>query len=288
MGTFRSEGSTFKFCKMIISFLLLFIIQFLSYESKPLIKNDKLSQYETNEAGYELYHKLDEAAQKALDLAEEAKSFAEEAEKLQEKEDTELTERKNAIEKSAFLLQNYRSAFRKHFNPEEKFASRVKRMVDENDKKKDKKEEEEEEKDEDDEGDDAEHDDEGEEAEGDDEGEGEDHGKGDYTKKKVENAKKHLLESDDLLQTLQETLSKIPAATENQKDKEHEEGKAEEEDEKKDDEDHGGDEDKDDDEHEGDAEHEEDEGDAEPEDEDEEGLRKGKAKGKGKKASKKK
>merc|ERR1712212_1199294 len=118
---------------------------------------DKLSQYETNEAGYELYHKLDEAAQKALDLAEEAKSFAEEAEKLQEKEDTELTERKNAIEKSAFLLQNYRSAFRKHFNPEEKFASRVKRMVDENDKKKDKKstEEEEEEKDEDDEGDDA-------------------------------------------------------------------------------------------------------------------------------------
>merc|ERR1711862_1007418 len=113
-----------------------------------------------------------------------------------EKEDTELTERKNAIEKSAFLLQNYRSAFRKHFNPEEKFASRVKRMVDEKDKKSE--EEEEEEKDEDYEGDDAEHDDEGEEAEGDDEGkghgvdekekedeehaegDGEDHGKGDY------------------------------------------------------------------------------------------------------------
>ena len=68
---------------MLISFLLLFSIQFLSYESKALIRNDKLSQYETNEAGYELYHKLDEAAQKALDLAEEAKSFAEEAGKLQ-------------------------------------------------------------------------------------------------------------------------------------------------------------------------------------------------------------
>merc|ERR1712198_464157 len=130
-----SEESTVKFCKMIISFLLLFSIQFLSYESKPSIRNDKLSQFEGNEAGYELYYKLDEAAQKALDLAEEAKSFAEEAGKLQEKEDTELTERKNAIEKSAFLLQNYRSAFRKHFNPEENFASRVKRMVDEKDKK---------------------------------------------------------------------------------------------------------------------------------------------------------
>ena len=32
-----------------------------------------------------MYHKLDEAAQKALDLAEEAKSFAEEAGKLQVK-----------------------------------------------------------------------------------------------------------------------------------------------------------------------------------------------------------
>ena len=42
-----------------------------------------MSQFEGNEAGYELYHKLDEAAQKALDLAEEAKSFAEEAGKLQ-------------------------------------------------------------------------------------------------------------------------------------------------------------------------------------------------------------
>merc|ERR1712227_542582 len=81
--------------------------------------------------GYELYHKLDEAAQKALDLAEEAK-------KLQETKDTELTEKKNAIERSAFLLQNYRSAFRKHFNPEEKF--RVKRMVEvKDDDKKDKK-----------------------------------------------------------------------------------------------------------------------------------------------------
>ena len=68
---------------MIISFLLLFSIQFLSYELKPLIRNDELSQHKTEEAGYELYHKLDEAAQKALDLAEEAKSFAEEAGKLQ-------------------------------------------------------------------------------------------------------------------------------------------------------------------------------------------------------------
>ena len=93
---------------------------------------------------------------------------------LQEKEDTELIERKNAIEKSAFLLQNYRSAFRKHFNPEQNFASRVKRMVDEKDEKKDKKstEEEEEEKDEDTEDKDAENDDEGGEGEGDDEGEG--------------------------------------------------------------------------------------------------------------------
>merc|ERR1712136_240156 len=173
-----SEESTVKFCKMIISFLLLFSIQFLSYESKPSIRNDKLSQFEGNEAGYELYHKLDEAAQKALDLAEEAKSFAEEAGKLQEKEDTELTERKNAIEKSAFLLQNYRSAFRKHFNPEENFASRVKRMVDEKDKKKDKKSEGEEGEEGDDEegdgaeGDDAEKEDEGGEGEGDDGGEG--------------------------------------------------------------------------------------------------------------------
>ena len=68
---------------MIISFLLLFSIQFLSYESKPLIRNDELSQNKTEDAGYELYYKLDEAAQKALDLAEEAKSFAEEAGKLQ-------------------------------------------------------------------------------------------------------------------------------------------------------------------------------------------------------------
>ena len=68
---------------MIISFLLLFSFQFLSYESKTLIRHDELSQFETDEAGYELYHKLDEAAQKALDLAEEAKSFAEEAGKLQ-------------------------------------------------------------------------------------------------------------------------------------------------------------------------------------------------------------
>ena len=92
----------------------------------------------------------------------------------QEKEDTELTERKNAIEKSAFLLQNYRTAFRKHFKPEENFASRVKRMVDEKDKKKDKKskEEKEEEKDDDTEDDDAKNDDEEEGEEGDDEGEG--------------------------------------------------------------------------------------------------------------------
>ena len=48
-----------------------------------MIRHDELSQSETDEAGYELYHKLDEAAQKALDLAEEAKSFAEEAGKLQ-------------------------------------------------------------------------------------------------------------------------------------------------------------------------------------------------------------
>jgi len=272
---------------MIISFLLLFSIQFLSYESKPSIRNDKLSQFEGNEAGYELYHKLDEAAQKALDLAEEAKSFAEEAGKLQEKEDTELTERKNAIEKSAFLLQNYRSAFRKHFNPEENFASRVKRMVDE--KEKEDKEP----------------------AEGD----GAENAKGEYTKKNVETAKKHLLESDDLLQQLQgkfsdilkefgEDPSKLPAAKENENGKEPEEGKAEEDDEKKDDEDNGGDEKKEGDENEGDAEAEEDEGDAKPEDEgdaetededdakpegeDEGGLRKGKAKKKGKKASKKK
>merc|ERR1712136_93885 len=310
-----SEESTVKFCKMIISFLLLFSIQFLSYESKPPIRNDKLSQFEGNEAGYELYHKLDEAAQKALDLAEEAKSFAEEAGKLQEREDTELTERKNAIEKSAFLLQNYRSAFRKHFNPEENFASRVKRMADEKDKKKDKKSEGEE-------GDDAEKEDEGGEGEGDDggegdgeaekekedkepaEGDGAENAKGDYTKKNVETAKKHLLESDDLLQQLQgkfsdilkefgEDPSKLPAAKENENGKEPEEGKAEEDDEKKDDEDNGGDEKKEDDEGEGDAEAEEDEGDAEtededdakPEGEDEEGLRKGKAKKKGKKAS---
>ena len=84
-----------------------------------------------------------------------------------------MTERKNAIEKSAFLLQNYRSAFRKHFNPEENFASRVKRMVNEKkDKKKDKKSKEEEEKDEDSEGDDAESEDEGGEGEGDDKGKG--------------------------------------------------------------------------------------------------------------------
>ena len=48
-----------------------------------MIRHDELSQFEADEAGYELYHKLDEAAQKALDLAEEAKSFAEEAGKLQ-------------------------------------------------------------------------------------------------------------------------------------------------------------------------------------------------------------
>merc|ERR1712136_169917 len=287
-----------KFCKMIISFLLLFSIQFLSYESRPSIRNDKLSQFEGNEAGYELYHKLDEAAEKAG--------------KLQEKEDTELTERKNAIEKSAFLLQNYRSAFRKHFNPEENFASRVKRMVDEKDKKKDKKSEGEE-------GDDAENDDAEAEKEKEDkepaEGDGAENAKGDYTKKNVETAKKHLLESDDLLQQLQgkfsdilkefgEDPSKLPAAKENENGKEPEEGKAEEDDEKKDDEDNGGDEKKEDDENDGDAKTDEDEGDAKPEDEgdaetededdakpegeDEEGLRKGKAKKKGKKASKKK
>merc|ERR1712212_1417865 len=129
------------------------------------------------------------------------------------------------------------------------------------------------------------------------EGDGEDHGKGDYTKKKVENAKKHLLESDDLLQTLQETFSKIltefgedpsklPAVAESEKDKEHKEGNAEEDGEKHDDEDHDDKEDKDDEEREGDDDA-EDEGDEEPEDEDEEGLRKGKDKAKGKKKSKK-
>ena len=36
-----------------------------------------------------------------------------------------------------------------------------------------------------------------------------DHHKGEYTQDKVENAKKHLLESDDLLQQLQEKFSKL-------------------------------------------------------------------------------
>ena len=71
---------------MIIPFLILFLTQFLSFEAIPLnikdASSDLLSKYKTNDVGYDLYHKLDEAAQKALDLAEEAKSFAEEAGKL--------------------------------------------------------------------------------------------------------------------------------------------------------------------------------------------------------------
>ena len=74
---------------MKISFLFLFCIQFLSFESNPLTRNEALSNHfsedKTDDIGYEMYHKLDEAAQKALDLAEEAKSFAEEAGKLQVK-----------------------------------------------------------------------------------------------------------------------------------------------------------------------------------------------------------
>merc|ERR1712012_1473763 len=117
--------------------------------------------------------------------------MGEEAEKLQETKDTELTEKKNAIERSAFLLQNYRSAFRKHFNPEEKF--RVKRMVEvKDDDKKDKKDKKKKKAKgrsmDGDEGND----------EGHEEGEGEEHHKGEYTQDKIENAKKHLLESDDL------------------------------------------------------------------------------------------
>ena len=37
----------------------------------------------------------------------------------------------------------------------------------------------------------------------------EEHHKGEYTQDKIENAKKHLLESDDLLQQLQEKFSKL-------------------------------------------------------------------------------
>ena len=72
---------------MKIALLLLFCIQFLRLESSPLIRNEVLANNPSkdgpSDAGYELYHKLDEAAQKALDLAEEAKTFAEEAQKLQ-------------------------------------------------------------------------------------------------------------------------------------------------------------------------------------------------------------
>ena len=39
--------------------------------------------------------------------------------------------------------------------------------------------------------------------------EGGEHHKGEYTQDKIENAKKHLLESDDLLQQLQEKFSKL-------------------------------------------------------------------------------
>ena len=45
--------------------------------------------------------------------------------------------------------------------------------------------------------------------EGHEDGEGEGHHKGEYTQDKIENAKKHLLESDDLLQQLQEKFSKL-------------------------------------------------------------------------------
>ena len=41
------------------------------------------------------------------------------------------------------------------------------------------------------------------------EGDGAENAKGDYTKKNVETAKKHLLESDDLLQQLQGKFSKL-------------------------------------------------------------------------------
>ena len=72
---------------MKIALLLLFCIQFLRLESSPLIRDESLannlSKDGPSDAGYELYHKLDEAAQKALDLAKEAKTYAEEAEKLQ-------------------------------------------------------------------------------------------------------------------------------------------------------------------------------------------------------------
>ena len=72
---------------MKIALLLLFCIQFLRLESSPLIRNEVLEKNSLkdgpSDTGYELYHKLDEAAQKALDLAEEAKTYAEEAEKLQ-------------------------------------------------------------------------------------------------------------------------------------------------------------------------------------------------------------
>jgi len=303
---------------MKFALLLLFCIQFHRLESSPLIRNEALANNlhkdRPSDAGYELYHKLDEAAQRALDLAEEAKTYAEEAEKLQETKDTELTEKKNAIERSAFLLQNYRSAFRKHFNPEEKY--RVKRMVEVKDEdKKDKKKKKAKGRSMDgDEGNDEEHEEEGSNDEGaadeneedtekedggHEDGEGEGHHKGEYTQDKIENAKKHLLESDDLLQQLQEKFSNIlkefgedpglVAKVPTNEDDKPSEGGDDEGDENKEEEGHPEDEkedENDEDEEDEEAEPETDGDEEENEDDDEKGLRKGKSKGKGKKEKK--
>jgi len=317
---------------MKISFLFLFCIQFLSFESNPLTRNEALSNHfsedKTDDIGYEMYHKLDEAAQKALDLAEEAKSFAEEAGKLQDKEDTELTEQKNSIERNAFLLQNYRTAFRKHFNPEEPSPSRVKRMVEEKAKSKSKKEDKKPKKkkakgrqiDGDDEADEeGEADDNGDEntegsgddddevepkepekSEDDPDGTGKGNGNGEYSQDKVENAKKHLLESDDLLQQLQEKFSNILkefgedpgiviAHTDNSTTSSHEEDT---DGDRKDGDDAHDDETDDEDDKEKEEHEEKEDTDTETDDEEEtgdegeEGYRKGKSKGKGKQGKK--
>ena len=71
----------------IYSLLLLFVNL---VELRPGVQNENriasdraLSDSGPGDAGLELHQRLDEAAQKALDIAEEARNFAEEAQKYQ-------------------------------------------------------------------------------------------------------------------------------------------------------------------------------------------------------------